>query len=227
MISLGQTAFHDWDELAGGFFYRRTSENHMSTMTSIGWNDGSWLNPPQTLAFDEDAMIVESVAGSDFWRGTAYGFVRDTGHALLVPFLPNSALEVSFRADFEHLYDQAGMLIRVDEETWIKAGIEMTDGYPHVAVVATRGLSDWSLAPVPDWQGRLVTVRASRAGDAITLRARTPDSSWRTIRLTPLAGDAVVTAGPMCCSPERGGLRVTFTRFDSGPADTDLHSQPE
>jgi regulation of enolase protein 1 (concanavalin A-like superfamily) len=199
----------------------------MSTKTSIAWNDGSWLNRPHTVAFDGDAMIVEPVAGSDFWRRTAYGFVRDTGHALLVPFLPETALEVTFRADFEHLYDQAGMLIRVDEATWIKAGIEITDGEPHVAVVATNELSDWSLAPVPAWQGQAVTVRASRTGDAVTLRMQTADTRWRTIRLAPLAVDAIVKAGPMCCSPERGGLKVTFTRFDSGPADTDLHTQPD
>lgn len=70
-------------------------------------------------------------------------------------------------------------------------------------------------------------IRANQSGDAVTLRARTAEPPWRTIRLAPLAVDAIVQAGPMCCSPERGGLKVTFTRFDSGPADTDLHTQPE
>jgi regulation of enolase protein 1 (concanavalin A-like superfamily) len=41
------------------------------------------------------------------------------------------------------------MLIRVDEAPWIKAGIEITDGEPRVAVVATNGLSDWSLRLFP------------------------------------------------------------------------------
>ena len=199
----------------------------MTDMTLIDWNDGSWLNPPPASSITDGQMIVESAEGSDFWRQTAYEFSRDSGHALLIPFPLNSAIEVTFRADFDHLYDQAGILIRVDEETWIKAGVEVTDDEPHVAAVATREFSDWSLAPVPSWRGRLVTVRASRAGDAVTIRARSSDAPWQTIRLTPLATDAVATAGPMCCSPERGGLHVTFTRFATGPADKDLHAQPD
>ncbi len=198
----------------------------MTEMTRIDWREGRWLNPPPATSFAGGQMIVESVPGSDFWRQTAYGFTRDSGHALLVSYPLDTSLEVTFRCDFDQLYDQAGILIRIDEATWIKAGVEVTDGEPHVAVVATREVSDWSLAPVPSWKGQLVTIRASRSGDAITIRARSADSPWQTIRLAPLASDALVTAGPMCCSPERGGLLVTFTRFATGLADEDLHTQP-
>ncbi|MBP2329611.1 regulation of enolase protein 1 (concanavalin A-like superfamily) [Kibdelosporangium banguiense] len=109
-------------------------------------------------------------------------------------------------AAFEELYDQAGLFIRVDPRTWLKAGIEQTDGAPHLGAVVTHGQSDWSLAPVQDWAGRPVTVRASRTGDAVTIRARVAREPWRTIRLTPLAPDAVATAGRFACSPQRAGL---------------------
>jgi regulation of enolase protein 1 (concanavalin A-like superfamily) len=89
-------------------------------------------------------------------------------------------------------------------------------------------VSDWSLAPVPEWAGQRVTIRASRggvAGDAVTLRARTESSGWRTIRVAPFtAGEA--TAGPMVCAPMRGDLEVRFTSWTLGPADADLHEDP-
>lgn len=66
-------------------------------------------------------------------------------------------------------------------------------------------------------------MRASRAGDAVTIRARCEDGPWRTVRLAPLPADAKATAGPFCCSPERAGLQVRFTGFTQGPADTSLH----
>jgi uncharacterized protein len=190
---------------------------------ALDWSDATWLNPPAHAVTDGAELIVTTRERTDFWRTTSYGFVRDDGHALLTELSAGSAVEVTFLADFDTLYDQAGVMVRTDEENWIKAGVEMTDGAPHVGAVATRGVSDWSMAPVPEWAGRPVTVRASRSGDAVTVRARAGDEPWRMIRLTPLEPGAKALAGPFCCSPQRAGLRVRFTRFVVGPADRQLH----
>ncbi|MDC2947928.1 DUF1349 domain-containing protein [Streptomyces heilongjiangensis] len=190
------------------------------------WSEAEWLNPPPSVTYTEGAMVVEARQGSDFWSQTHYGFVRDSGHALLTRLTPGLAVEVSFLVDFDELYDQAGVMLRVDPQHWIKAGVEMTDGVPHLGAVATFGRSDWSLAPVPDWQGSLVTVRMSWTGSSVTIRARREAEPWRVIRLVPFPEVAAAAAGPYCCAPERGGLRTRFTGFSIGPADRDLHSQP-
>jgi hypothetical protein len=192
-------------------------------MGDIAWDTATWLNCPPDVRADGNDLLVTTGAETDFWRTTSYGYVRDTGHALLAPFPVDTAVEVCFVAEFDELYDQAGVLVRVSPTVWLKAGTEMTDGMPHVSTVVTNGLSDWSQAPVPQWAGRPVTVRVSRAGDALTVRAKADGEMWRTIRLAPLAPDAVATAGPFCCSPLRSGLTVRFTRFASGPADETLH----
>ncbi|MEU5589129.1 DUF1349 domain-containing protein [Streptomyces chrestomyceticus] len=199
-------------------------------MEDIGWDTDAaqWLNPPpeavrEPAATGGGTLVVTAAEGSDFWRRTSYGFDRDTGHALLTPFPADSAVEVSFIAAFDALYDQAGVMVRVDERTWIKAGVEMSDGAPQLGAVVTREWSDWSLAPVPSWVGREVTVRVSRSGDALTVRARREQEPWRMVRLAPLDPDATAAAGPFCCAPQRAGLRVRFTRFATGPADASLH----
>jgi uncharacterized protein len=195
----------------------------MDEQSAIEWSGAAWLNPPLSAEPDGDALVVTTRDGGDFWRTTAYGFVHDDGHALLTAFPPGSAIEVEFVAGLEELYDQAGLMVRVDAETWIKAGVELSDGLPQLGAVVTHGRSDWSMAPVPDWGGRRVTVRASRAGDAVTVRARCEDEPWRMVRLAPLDPDATAAAGPFCCSPTRAGLAVRFTRFATGPADAALH----
>jgi regulation of enolase protein 1 (concanavalin A-like superfamily) len=195
-----------------------------SARTTVPWPRGQWLNPPVDAAPDGDSLLVTAAEGSDFWRTTSYGFVHDSGHALLVELPPGSAIEVSFVADFDQLYDQAGLLVYVDEAHWVKAGIEVSDGIHQLGAVTTRGVSDWSMAPVPSWAGREVTVRASRVGDAITLRARVDAEPWQLIRVTPLAPDAAATAGPLISAPTRGGLRVRFASWRIGPADLDLHN---
>ncbi|MFD4949277.1 DUF1349 domain-containing protein [Streptomyces sp. NPDC058239] len=195
----------------------------MSNQHAIDWDDATWLNPPLDAVSDSAGLLVTTRNHSDFWRTTSYGFVRDNGHALLTALPDAGAIEVTFVADFDTLYDQAGLMVRVDEQTWIKAGVEMTDGVPHLGAVVTRGHSDWSLAPVPDWNGRHITVRASRDGDAVTIRARRDSDPWRMVRLAPLSIEAAASAGPFCCSPQREGLKVRFTGFCQGPADASLH----
>jgi regulation of enolase protein 1 (concanavalin A-like superfamily) len=195
----------------------------MDERTVIDWTDAAWLNPPLHTEQDGEALLVTTRRGGDFWRTTAYGFVHDDGHALLRAFPSGSAVEVGFVAGLDELYDQAGLMVRVDAETWIKAGVELSDGLPQLGAVVTHGRSDWSMAPVPDWGGHRVTIRASRAGDAVTVRARRDDEPWRMVRLAPLDPTATAAAGPFCCSPQREGLTVRFTRFAQGPADAALH----
>ena len=98
-------------------------------------------------------LVVTAVEASDFWRTTAYGFVHDDGHALLRPFPIGEAIEVSFVLDYDQQFDQAGVLVRASESTWVKAGVEISDGVAQVGAVVTHGVSDWSVAPVPHWVG--------------------------------------------------------------------------
>ena len=190
---------------------------------TVDWDEATWLNPPAALTRLGDTLIVTAKPESDFWRTTSYGYVTDDGHCLLTSFPVGCAIEVTFVAELAEQFDQAGLMIRVDEHSWIKAGVEFADGLPQLGAVVTRGLSDWSTAPVPEWAGTAVTLRASRTGDAVTVRARSGDGPWRLVRLAPLDPDAWAGAGPFCCSPSPKGLTVCFTGFVRGPADSSLH----
>jgi regulation of enolase protein 1 (concanavalin A-like superfamily) len=192
-------------------------------VTVIDWTSGTWTNAPAHWEVADDGMRVTAAEGSDAWRITSYGFVHDTEHALLMSLAQGTAMEVSFHLDFSAQFDQAGLFVKVDDSTWIKAGVERSDGEDSLGAVVTRGVSDWSLSPVPGWHGRLVTIRASRSGDALTVRARVDDEPWRLVRVAPLDPDSAVTAGPMCCAPSRAALIVHFTAWRTGPADTSLH----
>ena len=192
-------------------------------MLDVDWTAGSWTTEPSAVAIGDEGMRVTAREGSDAWRTTSYGFVHDSEHALLAPFPQDSAVEVSFRLDFSGQFDQAGVFVRVDETNWIKTGVELSDGTESVGAVVTRGVSDWSLSPVPEWSGRIVTVRASRSGDALTIRARVDGEDWRLVRVAPLDPDADVATGPFCCAPSRDDLTVLFTSWRVGEADSALH----
>ena len=187
------------------------------------WDAGTWSTPPAAVDRDGDDLLVTAVEGSDAWRHTSYGFVHDSAHALLAPLASPGAVEVTFDLAWDQQFDQAGLVLRADAETWLKAGVEVADGTASVGAVVTLGRSDWSVAPVPGWAGRRVTVRASRDGDAVTVRARVDDEPFRLVRVAPFPAEAAVAAGPYCCAPTRAGLVVRFRRWATGPADAALH----
>ncbi|WP_348788288.1 DUF1349 domain-containing protein [Leifsonia sp. NPDC080035] len=193
------------------------------TAARIPWSDGRWTTAPAEARQDGDALLVTAVEGSDAWRTTAYGFVHDTEHALLAPLEPGTAMEVVFTGDFSAEFDQAGMFVRVDEENWTKAGVEFADGALQLGAVVTHRFSDWSVAPVPDWAGQSLTVRISRDGDAIVVRARAGEEPFRLVRIAHLDPAAAAEAGPMVCAPSRAGLTVCFVSWTRGPADASIH----
>lgn len=201
----------------------------------VPWSAGTWTNAPvetreenraaatDDSSMDRPALEVTAVETSDAWRTTAYGFVHDTEHALVAPFIHGTAVEVSFVADFDQQFDQAGVFVRIDDRNWIKAGVEFADGTPQVGAVVTREVSDWSVAPVPEWAGRTVTVRVSWDLDALTIRARADDEPFRLVRVVPLEPELTASAGPLISAPTRAGLTVRFTRWAVGEVDAALH----
>ena len=191
-------------------------------MKEISWSQGVWLNPPAEAVHENSHLKVTTIHESDFWRNTSYGFVHDSGHALLTDFPANSSMEVTFILDYSGQFDQAGIIVHSDSQHWIKAGVESADGLPQVGAVVTSINSDWSLAPVADWFGKEVTVRASRTDDALTIRARCGDED-QLIRLAPIDSSLSWSAGPHCASPVSSSLDATFIRWTHGDADLTLH----
>lgn len=194
---------------------------------TIPWESGTWTVQPVTVQTDGNTMKVEAAEGSDYWEKTLYDFQHNNGHALFAPWEDDHGVEVTFRLDsFTELYDQAGLMLWYSPTQWIKAGVELNDGVPHIGAVVTDNFSDWSLSPVSEWAGATVTIRASRMNDAVIIRARTEQHPWRTIRVARFPHTSGKQAGPFLCAPTRAGFEVVFTDWRNTLPDEALHSDP-
>ena len=192
-----------------------------------------WSNSPPNWSVEENGTLrARSGADTDFWRTTHYGFVRDDGHALLTPRSGEFTATLTFDGDYQTLYDQAGLMVRSGPQSWIKFGVELTDGLPHLSCVVTHGISDWSARPMPEASDRPVTIRVTRIGDALLLQSREGEAdrngagqSWRMERLAPWPREPIaVGIGPYLCSPQREGFEARFLDFDADkPAVRALH----
>lgn len=181
------------------------------------FTQGSWLNAPATWSADGAQLRVTTDASTDFWRKTAYGFIRDSGHFFGTDIAGDFTAQLHVAAPYAALYDQAGLMVRIDADNWIKCGVEFSDGQLLLSSVLTVDKSDWavSLAPaMPDG----VWLRVTVAQGVIRVQYSTDGRHWPLLRLAPFPEAPRYLVGPMCCTPERAGLEVVFSQFSIGPA---------
>ncbi|MDX8458646.1 DUF1349 domain-containing protein [Mesorhizobium humile] len=184
----------------------------------------TWLNPPPHHTVGDGTLTVRTGKDTDFWRETFYGFWRDNGHFLYRPVEGDFSAEVTVKGDYKVLYDQAGLMLRLSETHWIKAGIEYTDGLAYFSVVVTNDTSDWSLVAIAAGKDG-VRIRLTRHAEAIRIQyLDASDGQWKPVRLAYFPISKSVDVGMMCCSPQREGFEATFSDFIIGPAiSRDLH----
>lgn len=188
------------------------------------WGAFVWLNEPEhCIVHPDGALEVTTGMQTDFWRETHYGFVRDSGHFLGVKVTGGFTAQVRINADFRELYDQAGLMVRLDERTWIKAGIEFNDGDPMISSVLTEGRSDWAPGSFSG-DPRDFWLRVTVADGVLRLQYSTDGVKWPLLRLAPFPVADAYEVGPFCCTPQRQGLQVRFSEWTLNPAlERELH----
>ncbi|WP_179506192.1 MULTISPECIES: DUF1349 domain-containing protein [unclassified Sphingomonas] len=195
-----------------------------SEASVLGRRDGRWLNEPKRWSTDPagDLGLVTD-KGTDFWRETHYGFTRDSGHFLGFPTGDAFTAQLRIRGQYEKLYDQAGIMVRIDERRWVKAGIELSDGRAMLSSVLTDGKSDWSTGPY-EADPRDFWMRATVANGVLRLQVSADGKAWPLVRLAPFPVVAAYQVGPMACTPERSGLAIRFSDLRiTAPLGKGLH----
>jgi len=123
-------------------------------------------------------------------------------------------LETAVSFDPLHQYDQAGLLVRLSPECWLKTSIEFELAEPSRlgSVVTNGGWSDWATQDVPATvrHGRF---RVSRRGGDYLIEHAAGDGAFRQLRLAHLHADdgaRPIDVGLYACSPKAAGFRATF-----------------
>lgn len=183
----------------------------------------SWLNEPEQWHLEDDALVAVTDQKTDFWRETYYGFIRDSGHFFHCHTTGDFTAELRVQARYDELYDQAGIMVRLDGARWIKAGIEMSDGNALLSSVLTLGQSDWATATYRHDPGDF-WMRATVTAGVLRLQVSPDGKTWPLLRLAPFPAASAYAVGPVCCTPERSGLKVRFSDFRLGPpSGKELH----
>lgn len=168
-----------------------------------------WLNEPSRWSQADGTLTVTADPGTDFWRTTHYGYIRDSGHVYGQQMDGDFDLSMGIQGFYAEQYDQAGAMVRVDERHWLKTGIEYFDGRIRLSTVVTLNQSSWAVAELPDGASELSLLLARRR-DAVEIRYRIDDDAIELAALVYMPPDRAVFAGAMCAAPEGTGFEVSF-----------------
>jgi regulation of enolase protein 1 (concanavalin A-like superfamily) len=171
-----------------------------------------WYNEPPQWSVQERTIVVQAGATTDFWRLTHDGGLRDSGHFYFQRHTGDFQATVKVVGQYIALYDQAGLMIRIDEANWLKCGIEFVDGIQHISAVVTREYSDWSLIR-PEQNPAALWLKLDRKGATVEVSYSLDGQTYHLFRQAYLSQVETVDVGVMCASPVGGGFAVTFEDF--------------
>ncbi len=172
-------------------------------------NFRQWYNIPPVWSEQDGVVRVTTGKKTDFWRVTHYGFIRDNGHFYYQNITGDFTTQVKVTGKYEKLYDQAGLMVRLDEKTWLKCGIEFVNGVQQASAVVTREYSDWSVVPLQE-NPESIWLRLKRNGETVEVEYSLDGESYNLLRLAYLTTANELQVGLMCASPDGDGFSVVF-----------------
>lgn len=171
-----------------------------------------WFNEPQKWDIKNNVLSMNVTPQSDYWRISHYGFTVDDAPFLYTTYGGEFEAKIKISGDYKVRFDQSGLMLRIDHENYIKAGIEFVDGKYNLSTVVTHKTSDWSVItldkPVP-----FVWIKAIRRLDAVEIFYSFNDKEYVMMRNAWLQDNHPVMVGLMGACPDGNGFTAKFENF--------------
>jgi len=181
-------------------------------------DDYFWLHKPDKF-ITGTGLEIWTMPQTDFWQRTHYGFRNDNGHCLLREIEGDFCLTTQVEFQPSALYDQSGLMLRVDENNWIKVSTEyMKVGANKLgSVVTNQGYSDWATQDISA-DVTMLWYRVSRRGQDFLIEASRDGVVWQQLRICHLhEAFARIAAGVYACSPLENSFWCRFEFLQFGP----------
>ena len=188
----------------------------VSLMQTGGNNNADWLNPPKRWKLEGGSLICTADAKTDFWRKTFYGYITDNGHFYYRRVSGDFTTVLKVSGQYHALYDQAGLMVRIDAQNWMKCGVEFVDGHQNMSIVYTREFSSWVTGRLPAGTSSL-WLKVVRKGPALDIFHSLDGRTFMESGVGYLGTPESAMVGPMCAAPEGNGFEVRFDDWEITP----------
>lgn len=172
----------------------------------------NWFKEPAKWNIEGNTLTMSVTPQSDYWRISHYGFTVDDAPFYWAEYGGEFEAKVKISGDYKVRFDQAGLMLRIDHENYIKAGIEFVDGKYNISAVVTHHTSDWSVItldkPVP-----YIWIKAVRRLDAVELFYSFDDKEYVLMRNAWMQDNIPMKVGVMGACPDGTGFNAKFEHF--------------
>lgn len=175
-------------------------------------NKMQWFNEPEQWEIKGNTLVMDVTPQSDYWRISHYGFTVDDAPFLYTLRGGEFEVKVKISGEYKNRFDQSGLMLRIDHENYIKAGIEYVDGKYNLSAVVTHHTSDWSVITL-DKPVKNLWIKAVRRLDAVEIFYSFDDREYTMMRNAWLQDNCPVMVGIMAACPDGNGFRAKFEDF--------------
>lgn len=172
----------------------------------------NWFNEPDNWQINGGTLTMDVTPNSDYWRISHYGFTVDDAPFYYAEYGGEFEAKVKISGDYKVRFDQAGMMIRLDHENYIKTGIEFVDGKYNLSTVVTNKTSDWSVIAL-DRPVDFIWIKAVRRLDAIEIFYSFDDKEYHMMRNAWVEANHPVKIGMFAACPDGNGFKASFSDF--------------
>jgi regulation of enolase protein 1 (concanavalin A-like superfamily) len=184
----------------------------VNLLVSQDMNKMNWLNEPSSWKVKDGNLKMNVTPESDFWRKTHYGFTVDDGPFYYTTRGGEFEVSVKISGSYKTRFDQMGLMLRIDEEHWIKTGIEYVDGVYNFSTVVTDVYSNWSVIEL-NGKPESIWIKAVRRIDAVEIFYSLDGVKYKMSNVAYLSDKKPVMVGMMAASPDGDGFDALFEDF--------------
>ena len=172
----------------------------------------NWLNEPSSWKVENGALKMQVTPQSDYWRITHYGFTVDDGPFYYITRGGEFEVSVKITGNYKTRFDQMGLMLRINEDHWIKTGIEYVDGVYNFSTVVTDVHSSWSVIEL-NKKPKSLWIKAIRKIDAVEIFYSLDGINYKMSNVAYLSDNKPVMVGMMAASPDGEGFEALFEEF--------------
>lgn len=186
------------------FLIQKFSSQSLEKMT--------WFNEPEKWEIKNNSLSMFVTPQSDYWRVSHYGFTVDDAPFYYTTYGGEFEAKVKITGSYKARFDQMGLMLRTDQEHYIKAGVEFVDGKYNLSTVVTHNKSDWSVITL-EKTPTAIWIKAVRRLDAVEIFYSFDDKNYIMMRNAPLQDNTPVMVGLMAACPDGEGFNAVFENF--------------